>query len=174
MSNNSIFKALSSPTRIKILQTLVNRELHLTALSKEIGISVPVTSRHIKTLENAGLINKRIIGNVHLLRIKTNNLEKLLQPYIDETELDLEKEQKLFDALKQIPGIKVKKIRNHQYIQSIDNEKGYYIYEVDGKLPDKPIDEYIVNKNINLDIKKIVTIKKKNIKINIKNSKGKE
>lgn len=172
MSNNNIFKALSSPTRIKILQILTKKELHITGLAKEIKISVPVTSKHIKILEKAGLINKRIIGNVHLLKIKTSNLEKLLQPYIQYTDLKIEKEKNLFQALKQIPGITVKKIGKHQYIQSIDGEKGYYIYEVDGALPDKPIDEYTINKNIDLDIKKIVTIKKKNIKINIKNSVG--
>lgn len=174
MSNNYIFKALSSPTRVRILKVLTKNELHLTGLAKEIKISVPVTSRHIKILEKAGLIKKRVIGNVHILKIKTDNLEKLLQPYIDHTELIVEKEQNLFEALKQIPGIKVKKIGKNQYIQSIDDEKGYYIYEVDGKLPDKPVDEYTINKNIDLDIKKIVTIKKKNIKISLKNSMEKE
>lgn len=65
MSNENLFKALSSPTRIKILKVLVNEEIHLTALAKKIGLSKPVVSRHIKILEKTGLINKRIIGNIY-------------------------------------------------------------------------------------------------------------
>ena len=46
MSNDELFRALSSSTRIKILKTLTTKEMHLTGLAKEIGISVPVTSRN--------------------------------------------------------------------------------------------------------------------------------
>ena len=44
---------------------------------------------------------------------------------------------------------------------------------MDGKLPKKPIDEYKINKNITLDLKKLVSVKKKEIKVNVKNSKKK-
>ena len=66
MGNNKVFRALSSPTRIKILKTLMNKEMHLSGLARQINISVPVTSRHIKILEDVGLINKRVFGNIHL------------------------------------------------------------------------------------------------------------
>jgi len=151
-----LFRALSSSTRIKILKTLVNKEMHLTGLAKEIGISVPVTSRHIKILEDVGLINKRIFGNTYLLKTKSRTLEKALDPFVEESSIEINKEKSLFDALKQVPGIEIKKIGEHQCIISIDGEEGYYIYEVDGKLPEKPVDEYIVNKNNTLDLKKLI------------------
>lgn len=171
MDNKNIFKALSSPTRIKILKLLATKEIHLTGLAKEIGISKPVMSRHIKILEDVGLVNRRIIGNVHLLSARIQKLEKALEPFIETSTLEINKDKSLFDALKQIPSIEVRKIGKHRYIKSIDGEEGYYIYEINGKLPKKPINEYIVDRNITLDLKKIVSIKKKNIKIDLKNKK---
>lgn len=168
MDNNLIFKALSSPTRVKILQNLTIQEMHLSGLAREIGISVPVTSKHIKILENAGLINKKVYGNVYLLSIKINNLERLLEPFVEVRNILVDSEHSIFDALSQIPGITVEKEGKNHYISSIDGEEGYYIYEVDGKLPKKPINEYKINKKITLDLKKIISIKKKKINIDIK------
>jgi DNA-binding transcriptional ArsR family regulator len=171
MSNENLFKALSSPTRIKILKVLVNEEIHLTALAKKIGLSKPVVSRHIKILEKTGLINKRIIGNIYLLKTNAKNIEKVLEPFIESQTIIVNKNKSIFDALKQIPGIEVKKQGSQGYIKSINDEKGYYIYEVNGVLPEKPIDEYQINNDLNLVIKKIVTIKKKSINIKLKDEK---
>jgi len=169
MSNIKIFRALSSSMRIKILKKLINKEMHLSGLARELGISVPVTSRHIKILEEVKLINRRIFGNTHLLSAKITNLESALEPFIEESTVEIEKKKSIFHALRQIPGIEIKKIGANYYIRSIDDEEGYYIYEVDGKLPSKPIDKYMLEKNINLDLKKLITVQKKKIKINIKN-----
>jgi len=168
-----MFRALSSPTRIKILEILTHKEMHLTGLAKEIGISVPVTSRHIKILEKSNLVNKKVFGNTHILTAKTKNLEHLLETFNEKHSVEINKERSLFDALKQLPGIEIKKFGKNQYIKSIDGEDGYYIYEVNGKLPDMPINKFIINRNLSLDLKKIVTIKKKNIKINLKKTNGK-
>lgn len=168
MGNKEIFQALSSPTRIKILKLLSIKEMHLTGLAKEIQISKPVTSKHIKKLEEAGLVKRRIIGNVHLLKSNIKNLEKTLESFTTESEVSVNKNESLFDALEQIPTIEVKKIGKDRYIKSIDGEKGYFIYEIDGKIPEKPINEYIINKDVSVDLKKILTVKKKNLKITIK------
>ena len=171
MDNDKIFRALSSPTRLEILRILTNKEIHLSGLARELGISVPVTSRHIKTLENVGLINKRVFGNIYLLTAKIKNLETALEPFIEETTIEVNNKKSLFDALKQIPGVEVKKLGKHQYIKSINGEEGYYIYEVNGKLPKKPVNQYIINKNITIDLKKLVSVKKKKININVKKQK---
>ena len=168
MGNSQIFKALSSHTRVKILKTLVRREIHLSELAKEIEISVPVASRHIKILENNGLIKKRIIGNVHLLSADLESLEGLLKPFIDESIVEIHQDASLFDALKQIPGIEVHRIQDKQYITSINGEKGYFIYEIDGIFPKLPINEYKPKENVTLKLKKLVPIEKKKIKVKIK------
>jgi DNA-binding transcriptional ArsR family regulator len=171
MSNDKLFRALSSPTRIKILQKLRNNEMHLSGLARDLGISKPVTSRHIKILEEVGMIDKRIFGNTYLLTSKIKNIESALEPFIEKSLVEIDNEKSIFDALKQIPGVEIKKVGNNYYIKSIDGEDGYYVYEVDGRSPTKPIDEFIINKNVTLDLKKLVSVKKKEIRLNVKNSK---
>jgi len=171
MDNNKVFKALSSPTRVKILKILANKEKHLSGLARELKISVPVTSKHIKILEEAELINKKIFGNVHILSVKLNILEKILEPFYEEETIELNKKMNLSDILKQLPNIEIQKVGKHQIIKSINDENGYYIYEIDGKLPNKPINNYEIKKNVSIDIKKLITIKKKEININFKKNK---
>jgi len=167
MGNNKLFKALSSRTRMQIMKLLLNRELHVSGLAKELDMSVPVVSRHVKLLENVGLVKKRIIGNVHLLSANIGSLEDVLEPFIEESIVKITKNDSLFDALKQLPGVEVQKIGKNQYITSINGEKGYYIYEVDGKPPDIPINEYKPKKNITLQVKKLVPVNKKKIAVKI-------
>ena len=174
MGNNKLFKALSSQTRMKIIKILLRREIHLSDLAKELGISTPVTSRHIKLLLEIGLIKKRIIGNVHLLSANMGSLEKILEPFTDESTVEIDKDDSLFDALKQLPGVEVHKAGINQYITSIDGEKGYYIYEVDGIPPTISIDQYKPQKNVTLHLKKLTSINKKKIEVKIKKSRSRE
>jgi len=167
MDNDRMFKALSSETRIKIIKILLNREVHLSGLARELNISIPVISRHIKLLENVELVKRRVVGNVHLLSANIGSLEELLEPFIEESEIEINEHDSIFDALKQIPGIEIQRVGENQYITSIDGEKGYYIYEVDGKIPTKSIDEFRPKKNITLELKKLVSVNKKKIEVKI-------
>jgi len=171
MGNNKIFKALSSGTRIQIMKALIGRELHVSGLARELGISVPVISRHVKLLEGAGLLRKRIVGNVYLISSTIVNLEEALTPFIEESAITIKKHESLFDALKQIPGIEIQKVGDTQYITSINGERGYYIYEVDGIPPSIPIDKYTPAKNVTLHLKKIVPVDKKKITIHVQQKK---
>ena len=171
MDNKKIFRALSCSTRIKILRILTNKEMHVSGLARELKISVPVTSKHIKILENVGLVNKRIFGNTYLLKTKVKNFENILDPFIEKSIIEVDKKKSIFDALNQIPTIEIKKVENNFYIKSIDGDEGYYIYEVDGKLPKKPINKYTINKNIKIDFKKLISVKKKEINVKVNNKK---
>lgn len=51
-------KALSSPTRVKILHNVLEKESTPTNLSKELDKSKSTISNHLKKLESAGLIEK--------------------------------------------------------------------------------------------------------------------
>lgn len=174
MSNNDLFKALSSESRIKIIKKLINKEIHLSQLSRELNISKPVISRHIKILEKAGLIKRKKIGNVYLLSTNLKGLEKAFEPFIEESKIEIEKGTTIFDALKQLPGVETKSFGRNQYITSIDGDEGLYVYEIDGVIPKKAIDEYKLRKNITLQLKKIVPISKKKIKIDFKENNTKK
>jgi DNA-binding transcriptional ArsR family regulator len=165
MGNKNIFKALSSTTRIQIIKALIKRETHLSELARELKVSVPVLSRHVKILEAVGLLKKRIVGNAHLLSVDLTGIEEVLQPFIEENEVKIQKKESLFDAIQQLPGIEIKKIDKKQYITSINGEKGYFIYEVNGVSPRVPIDQYTPTKNVVLELKKLVPVNKKKIKI---------
>ncbi len=50
------FSALADPTRRAILQRLSEGEASVSELAEPFAISLPAISRHLKVLENAGLI----------------------------------------------------------------------------------------------------------------------
>lgn len=172
MSNSQLFRALSSQTRMNIMKILMTKEMHMSGLAKELDISVPVVSRHIKLLEKVGFIQKRIVGNVHLLKANIGSLERVLEPFIEESIVEIDKNESLFDALKQLPGIEVQKVGDNQYITSINGEKGYYIYEIDGEIPPKAVDKLKPEKNVTLELKKLITVNKKKIEVRISHKNG--
>jgi len=165
---NDLFKALSSNSRIRIIKLLSKKEFHLSEIARRLNISKPVVSRHIKILEKAGLVKRKVVGNVHIFSSNIEILEKAFEPFIDQYNLKIEKNTSIFDALKQLPGVKTKTQGKHRYVTSIDGEEGYFIYEVNGELPEKPIDEYKPKKDSVLKIKKLVAVEKKKIELNLK------
>ena len=168
MDNKNLFKALSCETRIKIIKILLQREIHLSELAKEIGISIPVTLRHVNILLECELIKKRVIGNVHLFSANMEILDNILEPFTEESVVEINKNDNLFNALQQLPGVEVKRVGDNQFITSINGEKGYYIYEVDGKSPKISIDKFKTKQDITLNLKKLVSVNKKKIKIKVK------
>jgi len=168
MGNDILFKALSCDTRIKIIDLLRKKQMHLSGIAKKIGISVPVTSRHVKILEDAGLIEKKIFGNVHLFSIKNEVFEKMLDEFVEKSVITINKKDNIFNALEKIPGIEIQQIGDNKYITSVNGEKGNFIYQVDGELPDKSVDKYQPGKNVTIELKKIISVNKKKINLKIK------
>lgn len=54
-----IFYALSDETRRGILNSLIDGEKSINELAKPFNMSLPAISKHIKILENSGLISRR-------------------------------------------------------------------------------------------------------------------
>ncbi|MEP6764787.1 MAG: metalloregulator ArsR/SmtB family transcription factor [Gemmatimonadaceae bacterium] len=55
---NATFFALADPTRRAILARLADGEASVVELTRPFGISQPAISKHLKVLENAGLISR--------------------------------------------------------------------------------------------------------------------
>ncbi len=53
------FKALSHPTRIFIIEKLIEREHCVNELTAMIGVEMPTISKHLSILKNVGLIASR-------------------------------------------------------------------------------------------------------------------
>jgi ArsR family transcriptional regulator len=64
-----VMKALSDPNRVKILKMLQNRVMCVCEMKEALGLAQPTVSRHLKVLENAGLVGYKKDGlwvNYHI------------------------------------------------------------------------------------------------------------
>jgi len=66
---NSVFHALGDATRRHMLRDLAGGERTVSQLAQPFAISLAAASKHIKVLENAGLIRREVRGRTHLCRL---------------------------------------------------------------------------------------------------------
>ena len=66
---NSIFHSLGDATRRRMLRELADGERTVGQLAEPFAISLAAASKHIKVLENAGLIRREVRGRTHLCRL---------------------------------------------------------------------------------------------------------
>ena len=71
------FAALADPTRRAILARLAEGEATVQDLARPFAISQPAISRHLKVLEDAGLIETRIAGTSRPRRLKPQAMAQL-------------------------------------------------------------------------------------------------
>jgi DNA-binding transcriptional ArsR family regulator len=71
---DSVFHALGDATRRRMLRELANDERTVGQLAKPFAISLAAASKHIKALENAGLIRREVRGRTHLCRLNPGPL----------------------------------------------------------------------------------------------------
>lgn len=75
---NTVFKALSDPTRRRVLQLLRERPMSAGELSEHFAVSKPTMSAHFSVLQNAGLIEAEKSGRTIFYRLKMSVLEDAL------------------------------------------------------------------------------------------------
>jgi DNA-binding transcriptional ArsR family regulator len=63
---DSVFHALGDATRRQMLRDLADGERTVGQLAQPFSISLAAASKHIKALENAGLIRREVRGRTHL------------------------------------------------------------------------------------------------------------
>jgi DNA-binding transcriptional ArsR family regulator len=68
--------ALADPTRRAILSRLVQGEARVTELAQPFALSLNAVSKHIKTLERAGLVRRRKVGRDHYLSMNATPLDR--------------------------------------------------------------------------------------------------
>jgi DNA-binding transcriptional ArsR family regulator len=74
---DATFAALADPTRRAIIARLAKGEATVQDLAKPFSISQPAISRHLKVLEEAGLIETRIDGTARPRRLKPDAVAAL-------------------------------------------------------------------------------------------------
>jgi DNA-binding transcriptional ArsR family regulator len=74
-----IFHALSDGTRRRMLRELASGELTVSQLAEPFAMSLAAASKHVKVLENAGLIHREVRGRTHLCRLDSRPLASVHQ-----------------------------------------------------------------------------------------------
>jgi DNA-binding transcriptional ArsR family regulator len=73
---SSVFGALSDPTRRAILVRLTEGDATVTELAGPFSMSQPAISRHLKVLEQAGLISRRRRATAHISHLEAMPLHE--------------------------------------------------------------------------------------------------
>jgi DNA-binding transcriptional ArsR family regulator len=61
--------ALGDPTRLAILERLVDRPQAVVELAREFPVSRPAVSQHLRVLKDAGLVTDEAVGNRRIYRV---------------------------------------------------------------------------------------------------------
>jgi DNA-binding transcriptional ArsR family regulator len=73
---DSVFHALGDATRRQMLRELAHGERTVGELAEPFTMSLAAASKHIKALENAGLIRREVRGRTHFCRLDPGPLAK--------------------------------------------------------------------------------------------------
>ncbi|MDH4228502.1 MAG: metalloregulator ArsR/SmtB family transcription factor [Nitrospirota bacterium] len=71
-----LFYALSAPPRRVILAQLLTGEHTVGELAAPLGMSLPAVTKHLKVLEECGLMERRVVGRSHRCRLKAEPLSR--------------------------------------------------------------------------------------------------
>ena len=97
------FSALADPTRRAILARLMQSEATVMELARPFAMSQPAISRHLKVLEQAGLISRSRAAQTRPCRLEVARLAEAtgwLEPFRRRAEADYQRLDGLLDELK--------------------------------------------------------------------------
>lgn len=71
---NDTFVALAHPIRREIVERLSSGAATIGEASRDLGVSKPTISRHVKLLEEAGVVTRVVDGRTHRLGLRPETL----------------------------------------------------------------------------------------------------
>jgi DNA-binding transcriptional ArsR family regulator len=66
---DEVFHALAHPVRRGMLARLAEGELNIGELAEPLNMSLVAASKHVRTLERAGLVHRTVRGRNHVCRL---------------------------------------------------------------------------------------------------------
>jgi DNA-binding transcriptional ArsR family regulator len=78
-SLDRVFHALAHPARRAMLRKLAEGERNLSQLAAPLRMSFPAASKHVRVLEQARLVRRRVVGRTHLCRLEPKPLSEANQ-----------------------------------------------------------------------------------------------
>ena len=79
---SQVFKALSDPTRRRVLQLLRERPMSAGELSDQFNVSKPTMSAHFAVLKEADLVHTEKAGKSVIYHLKLSVLEEALLGFV--------------------------------------------------------------------------------------------
>jgi DNA-binding transcriptional ArsR family regulator len=70
-----IFKALSSESRIRILELIRDRKLCVNAITQKLNITQPAVSQHLAILKDTGLVKSDRYGSIIHYQLDNSRLQ---------------------------------------------------------------------------------------------------
>lgn len=101
---DSTFAALADPTRRAILARLASGEATVNELVEPFAMSQPAISQHLKVLEDAGLITRRVDGARRPRRLATASIDAMDQ-WLNMLRKALDKNYDRLDQILAAPAI---------------------------------------------------------------------
>ena len=92
---NDPFKALAHPLRRDIVERLSGGVATVGEVSRDFDVSKPTISRHLKLLEEAGVVRREVEGRTHRLALQPETLAQTS----DWIESQRRRWERLFDAV---------------------------------------------------------------------------
>ncbi|MDY0234717.1 MAG: autorepressor SdpR family transcription factor [Gudongella sp.] len=80
---NTVFKALSDPTRRKILEYLKDSDMTAGEIADKFNISKPSISHHLNALKNAELISGEKDGQNIIYSLNTTVVQEVMKWFLD-------------------------------------------------------------------------------------------
>src|SRR4030081_3612753 len=100
----SVFEIIAEPNRRAILSLLVSSQQSVGEIERELGMTQPTVSKHLRVLREAGFVEATVDAQRRVYRLKPESLQELdawLAPFrrfwskhVDALERHLEKMQK--------------------------------------------------------------------------------
>lgn len=90
------FKTLSEPIRLQILQNLENGEMNVTTITQLVNSTQPNVSKHLRTLQDEGLVARRQDGNTVYYRIADESVFELCRVVCDSLKTQFEEKSAIF------------------------------------------------------------------------------
>ena len=92
---NDTFKALAHPLRRDIVERLSGGAATVGEVTRDFGVSKPTISRHLKLLEEAGVVSRVIDGRTHRLALQPQALTEAA----DWIQVQRQRWERLFDVV---------------------------------------------------------------------------
>ena len=106
-----VMKALSDPNRVKVVKLLQHKEMCVCEMQEALGIAQPTVSKHLKILEDAGLVQSRKDGLWVNYRLVDGEANPYAAEMLSMMERWLGDDLEIRQLLRQLPEIRREAVR---------------------------------------------------------------